>query len=93
MNFVKADCGDKMGLYFDVVGYYSDQFGHLKVTDVIFMYLDTDTDEDYPVIIAQIGTNEFHIHWFDGQTLVEKTGDLDYVKSFLEPAYEFAYGK
>jgi hypothetical protein len=91
MNFVEAKYDDKMGMYFESKGYYDEYFPKLKVIDILFMYLDTDTEEDNVVTIAQIGPDDLHRHWYQGQRRVIKTGTLSYVKTFLAKAYNSIY--
>jgi hypothetical protein len=93
MKFIKADCGDKMGLYFDALGFFSDNFPKMKIINIHFMYLDSDTEEDNPVMIAEIGTDIFHVCWYDEHRLIEKSGSFEFCESFLEIAYRSVYGK
>jgi hypothetical protein len=93
MNFVQAGYDDKMSMYFDAKNIYEDEFPKVKVKDILFMYLDTDVEEENVVVIVRFGRDKYHIQWFDNETkdMMEKTGSLDYVKSFLEIVYNSIY--
>jgi hypothetical protein len=95
-KYVEAKCDDKMGLFFDVSGMYSENFPHIKFDDLKFFYEDTDTEEENPIIVTQIGTGEnatYHLAWFEGQPQVgrEVGGTLEHVKSYFDTYYQHTY--